>query len=82
MSVATRARGRTVILTAPRSGPVRFLPPRELCGELEVFHEDEIVASVAGDCLQAPGRCFILRLFVADGAFVEEGAPVMELKTV
>ena len=77
MSVATEHRAGTVILAAPIAGRVRLHPPKTLCGELEVFESGETIADVDGaGRIEAPARGFVVRAHVADGALVEDGAPV------
>ena len=80
MKTLLAAREETVVLTAPRGGVVSLRAPAALCGELEVFEAGEAVACVGDEVVAAPGRGFVARAFVVDGALVRDGDPVVELR--
>lgn len=71
---------RAITLRAPREGTVRFLAPRQLCGELEVFDAGEGVCAVADVCVRAPRLAFVVGHLVTDGDAVDEGQPLVELR--
>lgn len=77
--LAVRASG-TVTLSAPASGRIRLVPPRALCGELEVFERGEVVATVGAAPVEAPEHGFVLRALALDGDHVMEGAPVVSYR--
>lgn len=80
MTTATVLRAGSVIIAAPIEGRVRLYPPRELCGELEVYKAHETIATVTNDVrserVAAPAHGFLLRALVADGAAVVPESPL------
>lgn len=70
--------GFTVV--APCTGRLTLHASRALASDLEVFAAGEIIASVGEWVVEAQERCFIWQTFAADGASVDEGAPLLEVR--
>ena len=64
----------TVVLRAPATGVVNWLPPDALCGELDVFAQADPIATVGDALVLAPAHGFIVRLLVRDGEIAEQGS--------
>lgn len=80
MNSATRSAATWFTVVAPCAGTVTFHASRALASDLDVFAAGEILASVGERVVEAPDRCFVWQTFAADGASVDEGAPLFELR--
>jgi hypothetical protein len=80
MTTRTIERARTVLITAPADGQVLRIPPRALCGELEVYDAHDEIARVGHRPISAPGHGFVSRVLARDGVFVSGGAPILEFR--
>ena len=74
-TVVEQLRG-TPALRAPASGVLRWMAPRALCGELELFEAGDAVAMIGDAPVFAPERGFIVRRLVAEGRSIEEGQEI------
>jgi multidrug efflux pump subunit AcrA (membrane-fusion protein) len=82
MTTLTRIRGGRLVVVAPCEGVVVFSPPPSPAGELEVFARGDVLATVAGVLVEAPGDGFVLALHVEDGTTVRTGARLLTFREV
>jgi hypothetical protein len=70
----------TVVLRAPAMGVVRWTPPAQLCGELDVFDVGDSIVRVGDEIVEAPARGFVLRELASDGAHVQLDEEIAEFR--
>lgn len=77
MTAATKSGVGCVVLCAPCAGRLRFVPPRALCGELEVYDAGQILATIDAGVIAAPASGFVVRVLAADGTNVAAGSDIV-----